>query len=422
MYSAYKLNTQGDNIQPWRTPFPIWNQSVVPCPVLTIASWPAYRFLKRQVRWSGIPVSLRIFQFVVAHTVTGFKAEAVNTAVDAFLELSCFFDDPTNVGNLISGSSAFSKSSLNIWKVTVHKLLKPGLENFEHYLLCYEQKCQGDEQDYIAKLFEVSFKMYGSNVALKGIKYKCISLNFKHLQSASHPSLWGPHEGPVCTVSFTVNVKTANARENEMIHMLNRVKNNMLLEHRKRQARSGGNQSYRQSLEKRLKCSVCHRWWDQSHIFLLRQLGYRQTADVRAKLLQSRLILCDPVNCSPPGSSVHGILQARVLEWVAMPSSKGSSWPRDWTRDSWCSFIKESSFSAESAVTLTRPLWNPSGAALPFWDAAAARHVLTSQMLVRETCSTQPWAQCGIRVFICSGLCWGSNPNTLVFGDGVFGR
>ena len=55
MYSAYKLNKQGDNIQPWCTPFPIWNQSVVPCPVLTIASWPAYRFLKGQVRWSGFP-------------------------------------------------------------------------------------------------------------------------------------------------------------------------------------------------------------------------------------------------------------------------------------------------------------------------------------------------------------------------------
>ena len=61
MYSAYKLNKQGDNIQPWRTPFPIWNQSVVPCPVLTVASWPAYRFLKRQVRWSGIHLSFRIF-------------------------------------------------------------------------------------------------------------------------------------------------------------------------------------------------------------------------------------------------------------------------------------------------------------------------------------------------------------------------
>ena len=53
--------------------------------------------------------------------------------IDVFLELSCFFDDPTDVGNLISGSSAFSKSSLNIWKFTVHIVLKPGLENIEHY-------------------------------------------------------------------------------------------------------------------------------------------------------------------------------------------------------------------------------------------------------------------------------------------------
>ena len=58
MYSAYKLNKQGDNIQPWHTPFPIWNQSVVPCPVLTVASWPAYRLLKRQDRWPEIPISL----------------------------------------------------------------------------------------------------------------------------------------------------------------------------------------------------------------------------------------------------------------------------------------------------------------------------------------------------------------------------
>ena len=61
MYSAYKLNKQGDNMQSWCTPFSIWNQSVVLCQVLTVASWPAYRFLKRQVRWSGIPISLRIF-------------------------------------------------------------------------------------------------------------------------------------------------------------------------------------------------------------------------------------------------------------------------------------------------------------------------------------------------------------------------
>ena len=71
-------------------------------------------------------------QLVVIHTVKGFGI--VNKAeVDVFLELSCMFNDATDVGNLIYGSSAFSKSSLNIWKFTVHVLLKPGLENFEHY-------------------------------------------------------------------------------------------------------------------------------------------------------------------------------------------------------------------------------------------------------------------------------------------------
>ena len=68
MFSAYKLNKQGDNICPWCTPFPIWIHSVVPCPVLTDASWPAYRFLKRQVRWSGIPISLRIFHSLLSST------------------------------------------------------------------------------------------------------------------------------------------------------------------------------------------------------------------------------------------------------------------------------------------------------------------------------------------------------------------
>ena len=68
MYSAYKLNKQGDNIQHWGTPFPSWNQSVVPCPILTVASWPAYRFLKRQVRWSGIPISWRIFHSLLWST------------------------------------------------------------------------------------------------------------------------------------------------------------------------------------------------------------------------------------------------------------------------------------------------------------------------------------------------------------------
>ena len=79
-------------------------------------------------------------QFVVIHTVKGFVM--VNKAeIDVFLELSCFFDGPMDVGYLISGCSAFSKSSLNIWKFTVHILLKSGLENFEHYFASVWNEC-----------------------------------------------------------------------------------------------------------------------------------------------------------------------------------------------------------------------------------------------------------------------------------------
>ena len=77
-------------------------------------------------------VSQNFPQFIVIHTVKGFGI--VNKAeIDVFLDFSCFFDDLVDVGNLISGSSAFSKTSLNIWRLMVHILLKPGLENFEHY-------------------------------------------------------------------------------------------------------------------------------------------------------------------------------------------------------------------------------------------------------------------------------------------------
>ena len=157
MYSAYKLNNQGDNMQPWRIPFPIWNQSVVPYPVLTVASWGAYRFLRRQVRWSDISISFRIFQFVVTHTVKGFSI-IKEAKVDDFLEFSClsydptdvrkfdlrflcFFYDPVDVGNLISGSSAFCKTNLNIWNLSVYVLLKPSLENFEHYFASMGDEC-----------------------------------------------------------------------------------------------------------------------------------------------------------------------------------------------------------------------------------------------------------------------------------------
>ena len=140
MYSAYKLNKQGDNIQPWCTPFPIWNQSVVPCPVLTVASWPAYRFSQEadQMVWYS-----HLFQnFPQFLWSTQSKALAVNKAeIDVFMELSCFFHDPADVGNLISGSSAFSKTTLNIRKFTVHVLLKPGLENFEHCFTSLWDEC-----------------------------------------------------------------------------------------------------------------------------------------------------------------------------------------------------------------------------------------------------------------------------------------
>ena len=118
IHSAYKLNKQGDNIQPWRIPFPIWNQSVVPCLVLIVV-------LHLQTDFSGgksgalVHLFKNFPQFVVIHRVKGFRV--VNEA-DVFLEVCCFFDDPTDVGNLISASSAFSKSSLNIWKFTVHIL------------------------------------------------------------------------------------------------------------------------------------------------------------------------------------------------------------------------------------------------------------------------------------------------------------
>ena len=134
MYSIYQLNKQGDNIQPWHTPFPIWNQCVAPCPVPTVASWSAYRFFRRQVRWFGIPISLRIFQFVVIHAVKSFSV-VDEAEVDVFLKFSYFFYDSVDVGNLISGLSDISKSSLNIWKFSVHIVLKHSLKDFEYYFV-----------------------------------------------------------------------------------------------------------------------------------------------------------------------------------------------------------------------------------------------------------------------------------------------
>ena len=108
MYSAYKLNKQGNSIQPWRTPFPIWNQSVVPSPLLTCFLTCIQISQEGQVVWYS-HLFKNFPQFIVIHTVEGFDI-VIKAGIDVFLELSCFFDDPPNVHNLISGSRLHKRS------------------------------------------------------------------------------------------------------------------------------------------------------------------------------------------------------------------------------------------------------------------------------------------------------------------------
>ena len=171
-------------------------------------------------------------QFVVIHTVKGFGI--VNkTEDDVFLELFCFFNDPTDVGNVISGSFAFSKSSLNIWKFTVHVLLKPGLENFEHYFTSVCCCCC-----YVASVVSNSVR----------------------------PHRWQPTRLPHPWDSPGKNTGVG-----------------------------------------------CH--------FLLQCRKVKSESEVA----QSCPTLSNPMDCSLPGSSAHGIFQARVLEWGAIAFSEASS-------------------------------------------------------------------------------------------------
>ena len=139
MYSAYKLNKQGDNIQPWRTPFPMWNQSVVSCPVQLLLP-------DLHTDFSGGSSGGLVFPPLSEFSTVRCDPHSQrlwhsNTEVNVFLELSWFFNNPTDVGNLISGSFAFSKSSLNIRKFMICVLLKPFLENFEHYFASVWDEC-----------------------------------------------------------------------------------------------------------------------------------------------------------------------------------------------------------------------------------------------------------------------------------------
>ena len=140
MYSAYKLDKQGDNTA---LTYTFSYLESVCCSMSSSNCW----FLTciqisqeaGQVVWYS-HLFQNFPQFVLIHTVKGFGI--VNKAeIDAFLEFSCFFYDLTDVGNLISGFSTFSKSSLNTWKFMVHVLLKPGLENFEHYFASVWDEC-----------------------------------------------------------------------------------------------------------------------------------------------------------------------------------------------------------------------------------------------------------------------------------------
>ena len=119
-YSAYQLNKQGDTMKPWHT-FPILNQSIVPCLVQTVASWPAQRFLRRQARWSGIPISFRIFQFVVIHIVKGFHV--VNGAeVYPFFEFPWYF---------------LIQRMLAIWSLAPLSFLNPVCTSGSSWFTCY---------------------------------------------------------------------------------------------------------------------------------------------------------------------------------------------------------------------------------------------------------------------------------------------
>ena len=128
------------------TPFPIWNQSIVPRLVLTVPSWPAYRFLRRLVRWSDIPISLRIFNSLLWSTQSKALAFVKEAEVDVFLEFPCFLYDPTDVGNFISSSSVFFQ--VHTWDQEVlssHALLKPSLKDFEHNLASMWNECNCTE-------------------------------------------------------------------------------------------------------------------------------------------------------------------------------------------------------------------------------------------------------------------------------------
>ena len=260
-------------MQPWRTPSPVWNQSVVPCPVLTVAFWPAYRFLRRQVRWSGIPSSLRIFQFVVIHKVKGFGI--VNEAeIDVFLEFPCFSNIQnypyyfffgneslswahTQGGEGLRSVPGGSVSTYIAWKSSVRKTCSFTFKYSSHRVCHYG-------------LIGIYFGL-GYDLVLRSL-FPC-----SPCASLGHCELFAGVSGAPCHAPGLLFIQ----------HFLT------------------------------VWCTVCSR------------LVFCFPCCV-CSVTQSCLTLCNPMDCSPPGSSVHGISQARTLAWVAISSS--IPFPcKDWT-------------------------------------------------------------------------------------------
>ena len=132
MYSAYKSNEHSDTIQPWCTPFPILNKSIVLCPVLTVSSWPTYTFLRRQERWSGTPIYLRLFTVCCdAHSKKLSHCQWSRSR--SYFETPLFSPWPNGCWQFDLSFLFSSKLSLYIWKFRVYILLMPSLKDFEHY-------------------------------------------------------------------------------------------------------------------------------------------------------------------------------------------------------------------------------------------------------------------------------------------------
>ena len=156
MYSAYKLNKQGDNIQPWRTPFPIWNQSVVPCPVLTVASWPANKFIKRQVRWSGqmwtpnfkasFCVAAKKAKLIAMHTTAG-HANWFCSPFSAYVRHLLTSENLTHWERMTQLQKIFVKLKMTIWNLPSFSV---------HLLFFFFYKLQ-----FLTSLFSKPRKIFG---------------------------------------------------------------------------------------------------------------------------------------------------------------------------------------------------------------------------------------------------------------------